>query len=59
MRWMVSCIAAVFNPDGVSAHGILVLQGDQYLGKTKWMKSLAPRELSVIKRYHVKPQRQR
>ena len=49
MRWMVSCIAAVFNPDGVSAHGILVLQGDQYLGKTKWMKSLAPRELSVIK----------
>lgn len=49
MRWMVSCIAAVFNPDGISAHGVLVLQGDQYLGKTKWMKSLAPKELGVIK----------
>ena len=49
MRWMVSCVAAVFNPDGISAHGVLVLQGDQYLGKTKWMKSLAPKELGVIK----------
>ena len=38
-----------FNPDGISAHGVLVLQGDQYLGKTKWMKSLAPKELGVIK----------
>ena len=49
MRWMVSCVSAVFNPDGISAHGVLVLQGDQYLGKTKWMKSLAPKELGVIK----------
>lgn len=49
MRWMVSCVSAVFNHDGISAHGVLVLQGDQYLGKTKWMKSLAPKELGVIK----------
>lgn len=41
-RWMISAIAAVFRPDGVSAHGVLVLQGDQYLGKTKWFKSLVP-----------------
>lgn len=49
MRWMISACAAAFKPDGVSAHGVLVLQGDQYLGKTKWFKSLVPPELGVIK----------
>lgn len=41
-RWMLSAIAAAFEPEGVSAHGVLVLQGEQYLGKTKWFKSLVP-----------------
>lgn len=49
MRWMVSAIAAAFEPSGISSHGVLVLQGDQYLGKTKWMKDLAPKSLGVIK----------
>lgn len=49
VRWMISAVAAAFNPNGVSAHGVLVLQGDQYLGKTKWFKSLVPAELDVIK----------
>lgn len=47
-RWMISAIAAAFNHDGVSAHGILVLQGDQYLGKTAWFKALVPAELGVL-----------
>jgi putative DNA primase/helicase len=47
-RWMISAVAAAFNPYGVSAHGVLVLQGDQYLGKTKWFKTLVPAELGVI-----------
>ena len=47
-RWMISAVAAAFNPTGVSAHGVLVLQGDQYLGKTKWFKGLVPAELGVI-----------
>ncbi|MEN6401127.1 MAG: VapE domain-containing protein [Armatimonadia bacterium] len=47
-RWLLSAMAAAFLPDGVSAHGVLVLQGEQYLGKTKWFKSLAPRDLGVI-----------
>jgi hypothetical protein len=46
-RWMISAIAAAFQPDGVSAHGVLVLQGDQYVGKTKWFKSLVPEELGL------------
>lgn len=47
-RWMISACAAAFNPQGVSAHGVLVLQGGQYLGKTMWFKSLVPSELRVI-----------
>lgn len=47
-RWMLSAVAAAFRPDGVSAHGVLVLQGDQYLGKTAWFKRLVPADLGVI-----------
>lgn len=47
-RWLISAVAGAFGPRGVSAHGVLVLQGEQYLGKTKWFKSLVPPELGVI-----------
>lgn len=47
-RWLVSAVAAAFSPRGISAHGVLVLQGDQYIGKTAWLKSLAPKELDII-----------
>jgi putative DNA primase/helicase len=47
-RWMLSAVAGAFRPHGVSAHGVLVFQGDQYLGKTKWFKSLVPEELAVL-----------
>ena len=47
-RWMLSAIAAAVEPDGVSAHGVLVLQGSQYVGKTKWFKSLVPASLGVL-----------
>lgn len=47
-RWLISAVAAAFEPEGVSAHGVLVLQGDQYLGKTKWFKSLVPSHLGVV-----------
>lgn len=47
-RWMISAIAAAFQPNGVVARGVLVLQGEQNLGKTKWFKSLAPAELDVL-----------
>jgi len=48
-RWMISAVAAAFRHDGVSAHGVLTLQGDQYLGKTKWFKTLVPEELGLLK----------
>lgn len=47
-RWLLSAIAAAVEPDGVSAHGVLVIQGSQYLGKTKWFKSLVPADLGVV-----------
>lgn len=48
-RWLLSAIAAAFSPVGVAAPGILVFQGDQYLGKTKWFKSLVPEEMDLVK----------
>lgn len=42
-RWMVSAVAAAYEPYGISAGGILVFQGEQYIGKTNWFKNLLPR----------------
>lgn len=48
-RWMIAAVAAVYLPDGISAPGVLVFQGDQYLGKTQWFKKLVPSELCLLK----------
>ena len=42
-KWMVSCVAAACGPEGVSSEGILVFVGRQAIGKTQWMKRLAPK----------------
>jgi hypothetical protein len=47
-RWLISAVAAAFNPEGVSAHGVLVFQGAQYMGKTAWFKRLVPPELRHV-----------
>lgn len=47
-RWMISAVAAAFSPTGISAQGVLVFQGPQNLGKTKWFKTLVPKEIGVI-----------
>jgi putative DNA primase/helicase len=46
---MISAIAGAFNHNGVSAHGVLTFQGEQYVGKTKWFKSLVPEHLNLTK----------
>jgi len=48
-RWMISAVAAAYQPAGVSAAGVLVFQGPQYLGKTKWFKTLVPADLGLLK----------
>lgn len=48
-RWLLSAVAAAFNPNGVSASGVLTFQGTQNMGKTKWFKKLVPEDLDAIK----------
>jgi len=39
-KWLISCVAACYEPNGVELEGILVFQGAQGLGKTMWFKRL-------------------
>ena len=41
-RWMISAVAAAHSKKGFSSQGVLVLQGNQNIGKTRWVKSLDP-----------------
>ena len=40
-KWLLSCVAAAFEEDGVALEGLLVFQGAQGMGKTLWFKRLA------------------
>jgi hypothetical protein len=44
-KWMTQCIAAAFSPNGIAAQLVLVFQGAQGIGKTRWISSLIPDEL--------------
>lgn len=46
-RWMLSAVAAASRPNGINASGLLVFQGPQYVGKTKWFRSLVPKDLDL------------
>lgn len=46
-KWMLTAIASAYKPDGHAASGMLVFQGRQYIGKTKWFLSLTPPELQL------------
>ena len=48
-KWGLSAVAAGMSPNGISAPGVLTIQGGQYMGKTKWFKSLVPDELNLVK----------
>ena len=48
-KWMLSAIAAAYEPNGVSAHGVLVFSGAQNMGKTHWFKRLVPQALKLSK----------
>lgn len=48
-RWLISAIAVAFSPYGTQTRGVLVLQGPQYIGKTRWFMSLTPQHLKLAK----------
>ena len=48
-RWLISAIAGAFSHSGHQYHGMLVLQGEQSLGKTRWMLRLVPEDLGIAK----------
>tara|TARA_R110000796_G_scaffold143705_2_gene260352 strand:+ start:3035 stop:5197 length:2163 start_codon:yes stop_codon:yes gene_type:complete len=41
-KWLLGCVAAACGDEGANLEGILVFVGKQALGKTRWMKTLAP-----------------
>jgi len=41
-KWMLQGVGALMEPDGLSAVGMLVLQGPQHGGKTFWVRHLVP-----------------
>lgn len=41
-RWLISAVHAAYSPNGIENSAVLVLQGDQYAGKTSWFWSLLP-----------------
>ena len=48
-KWLISAIASAYRSDGTSSHGVLVLLGDQNIGKTSWFKRLTPQHLGLSK----------
>jgi len=48
-RWLISAVAVAMSSGGLRARGVLVFQGQQYAGKTRWIDSLAPKGLELIK----------
>lgn len=44
-KFLVTVIAAIFEPHGISAAGLLVLQGPQRMGKTWWFRKLFPADI--------------
>lgn len=41
-KWMLQGIGALFEPDGLTAQGMLVLAGPQFAGKTWFVRHLVP-----------------
>lgn len=52
-KWVLQCIGAAFEPDGIAAQGILTFTGPQNIGKTTWFNRLAPEALGVIHTGHT------
>ena len=41
-KWLITCVRMAFNDGSQAAQGILILQGEQGLGKTRWLYYILP-----------------
>jgi putative DNA primase/helicase len=41
-KWLVQCCTSVMNPKGCGQQGVLVLVGNQGIGKSSWIRSITP-----------------
>lgn len=55
LRWCVGAVMAVLSPVPNEQHGVLVLQGQQGIGKTKWVKGLCSLAGAVKDGVHLDP----
>jgi hypothetical protein len=39
-KWLIQAIAAAFEPDGIANAGVMILSGDQGLGKTRLLRDM-------------------
>lgn len=54
-KWLLNVCNIAFNDGTVGSEGILVLQGKQGLGKTRWVKSLVPNKSWVKTGIEIDP----
>lgn len=45
LKWFLNSLCALFSIEGHESHGVLVLQGKQGVGKTRFFKNLLPKKL--------------
>lgn len=56
LRWAVMCVAAVYEPRGISPQGVLVFENSkQGLGKTSWLKNIVPSAEWIASEQSVDP----
>lgn len=49
LKWFINSLCALFSVEGHESHGVLVLQGKQGVGKTRFFKNLLPKKLEKYK----------
>lgn len=54
-KWLLNACNIAFNDGSYGSEGILVIQGAQGLGKTRWIKSIVPNKLWVKTGLEVDP----
>ena len=54
-KWLLNVVNIAFNKGQYGSEGILVIQGAQGLGKTRWIKSIIPNEKWVKTGLEIDP----